>query len=83
MDFVGCEKCRLHGKVQIYGLGTALRILFSDSPSIQRNELIVRATQALINTLAKFSKAEKVMRRMKEIEIEGEVIVSGLGLLVC
>lgn len=82
MDCVGCEKCRLHGKVQIYGLGTALRILFSDAPSIQRNELIVKPTQALINTLAKFSKAEKVMRRMKELEIEGEVIVSGLVLLV-
>lgn len=42
IDCVGCEKCRLHGKLQIYGLGTALRILFSDKlPSIQRNELIV------------------------------------------
>jgi hypothetical protein len=29
MDCVGCEKCRLWGKVQIYGLGTALKILFS------------------------------------------------------
>ena len=29
MDCVGCEKCRLWGKVQVTGLGTALKILFS------------------------------------------------------
>jgi hypothetical protein len=30
MDCVGCEKCRLWGKLQVLGLGTALEILFSD-----------------------------------------------------
>ncbi|KAI5062406.1 hypothetical protein GOP47_0022945 [Adiantum capillus-veneris] len=29
MDCVGCEKCRLWGKLQVLGLGTALEILFS------------------------------------------------------
>ncbi|XP_068081523.1 ero1-like protein isoform X2 [Anabrus simplex] len=29
MDCVGCEKCKLWGKLQIHGLGTALKILFS------------------------------------------------------
>lgn len=29
MDCVGCEKCRLWGKLQILGLGTALKILFT------------------------------------------------------
>ncbi|KAK9502276.1 hypothetical protein O3M35_011075 [Rhynocoris fuscipes] len=29
MDCVGCEKCKLWGKLQIQGLGTALKILFS------------------------------------------------------
>lgn len=29
MDCVGCEKCRLWGKVQTMGLGTALKVLFS------------------------------------------------------
>ncbi|VDP01099.1 unnamed protein product [Heligmosomoides polygyrus] len=32
MDCVGCDKCRLWGKVQIHGMGTALKILFSDLP---------------------------------------------------
>lgn len=29
MDCVGCEKCRLWGKLQVFGLGAALNILFS------------------------------------------------------
>lgn len=29
MDCVGCDKCRLWGKIQIQGLGTAFKILFS------------------------------------------------------
>jgi len=31
MDCVGCEKCKLWGKLQVTGLGTALKILFSSS----------------------------------------------------
>lgn len=32
MDCVGCDKCRLWGKLQTHGMGTALKILFSDLP---------------------------------------------------
>lgn len=32
MDCVSCEKCRLWGKLQTSGIGTALKILFSYSP---------------------------------------------------
>eukprot|EP00249_Psilotum_nudum_P018259 c26718_g1_i1 orf=619-1977(+) len=60
MDCVGCEKCRLWGKLQILGLGTALKILFSmdkeDSVAhlleLQHNEVI-----ALINLLNKLSES--------------------------
>lgn len=31
MDCVGCEKCKLWEKLQVQGLGTALKILFSGS----------------------------------------------------
>lgn len=50
MDCVGCEKCRLWGKLQFLGLGTALRILFTenDERRLKRNEVI-----ALINLLHK------------------------------
>ncbi|KAK4852349.1 hypothetical protein QYF36_023173 [Acer negundo] len=49
MDCVGCEKCRLWGKLQVHGLGTALKILFSFNGQnhqvepqlqLQRNEVI-------------------------------------------
>lgn len=30
MDCVGCDKCKLWGKLQVQGLGTALKILFSN-----------------------------------------------------
>ena len=29
MDCVGCDKCRLWGKLQVQGVGTALKVLFS------------------------------------------------------
>lgn len=42
MDCVGCDKCRLWGKLQVTGLGTALKILFSgnlDQPGNQNLDL--------------------------------------------
>ncbi|KAI1712015.1 endoplasmic reticulum oxidoreductin 1 (ERO1) domain-containing protein [Ditylenchus destructor] len=33
MDCVGCDKCRLWGKLQTHGMGTALKILFAELPS--------------------------------------------------
>ena len=33
MDCVGCDKCKLWGKLQVTGLGTALKILFSEGKS--------------------------------------------------
>ncbi|XP_039038346.1 endoplasmic reticulum oxidoreductin-2-like [Hibiscus syriacus] len=57
MDCVGCEKCRLWGKLQVSGLGTALKILFSvngeenliQTLQMQRNEVI--ALMNLLNRL--------------------------------
>ncbi|GAB2251168.1 hypothetical protein Droror1_Dr00017418 [Drosera rotundifolia] len=64
MDCVGCEKCRLWGKLQILGLGTALKILFSANGAgdtgpaveLQRNEVI-----ALINLLYRLSELVKLV----------------------
>ncbi|KAL9262230.1 Endoplasmic reticulum oxidoreductin-2-like protein [Drosera capensis] len=64
MDCVGCEKCRLWGKLQILGLGTALKILFSvngpgdtgPAVELQRNEVI-----ALINLLYRLSESVKLV----------------------
>ncbi|XP_038721428.1 endoplasmic reticulum oxidoreductin-1-like isoform X1 [Tripterygium wilfordii] len=61
MDCVGCEKCRLWGKLQVLGLGTALEILFSDNGGLpdqtlqlHRNEVI-----ALTNLLNRLSESIK------------------------
>ncbi|KAI9727982.1 MAG: endoplasmic oxidoreductin-1 [Chrysothrix sp. TS-e1954] len=59
MDCVGCDKCRLWGKLQTAGYGAALKILFEfdeldpgRNPPLRRTELV-----ALINTLEKISTA--------------------------
>ena len=46
LDCVECQKCRLYGKLQVFGLGTALKIILAAKqkkpfPSIKRNEFIV------------------------------------------
>ena len=57
MDCVGCDKCRLWGKLQTAGYGTALKVLFEyddhsadSNPFLRRTELV-----ALINTLDRVS----------------------------
>ncbi|KAK5172107.1 endoplasmic oxidoreductin-1 [Saxophila tyrrhenica] len=78
MDCVGCDKCRLWGKVQTNGFGTALKVLFEfgnadegvERPLLRRTELV-----ALINTLDKISSALKAVedfRAMMEAELEGK-----------
>jgi ERO1-like protein beta len=69
MDCVGCDKCRLWGKVQTNGYGTALKVLFefdendsSRDPPLRRTELV-----ALVNTMDRLShslSAIKEFRRM-------------------
>ncbi|XP_053208321.1 ERO1-like protein alpha isoform X2 [Panonychus citri] len=53
MDCVGCDKCKLWGKVQIHGLGTAFKILINedvDKIHLHRHEIIT-----LINALTRHS----------------------------
>ncbi|KOS14257.1 endoplasmic oxidoreductin 1 precursor [Malassezia pachydermatis] len=65
MDCVGCDKCRLWGKVQITGVGTALKLLFAfeESETEQRVELTRNELVALINTAHRIS--ESVCTRME------------------
>ena len=78
MDCVGCDKCRLWGKVQTAGFGTALKVLFEfgnghsgdEKPLLRRTELV-----ALVNTLDKISSALKALekfRGMAAAELEGK-----------
>ncbi|KAL6076141.1 protein folding in endoplasmic reticulum, variant 2 [Balamuthia mandrillaris] len=67
MECVACESCKLHAKLQVLGIGTALKILLAENEvkrhgiiqQLQRNEII-----ALINTLAKFSDSIQTIHKM-------------------
>lgn len=75
MDCVGCSKCRLWGKLQTQGLGTALRILFSEkeiknlpenSPSkgfqLTRQEIV-----ALLNGFGRLSTSIKELHNFRTL----------------
>ncbi|KAL1303997.1 hypothetical protein AAFC00_000441 [Neodothiora populina] len=70
MDCVGCDKCRLWGKLQTNGFGTALKVLFEfgdndvskPKPTLRRTELV-----ALINLLDKISSAIKAVKDFREM----------------
>lgn len=62
MDCVECKKCRVYGKMQILGIGTALRILLNENlQELTRNELV-----AFVNTIAKWTESVQIIRRMRE-----------------
>ncbi|EGN99657.1 hypothetical protein SERLA73DRAFT_51799 [Serpula lacrymans var. lacrymans S7.3] len=72
MDCVGCDKCRLWGKVQTTGLATALKILFemdekalnphSNTKLLQRSEVV-----ALVNTLHRFSESLEAVEDFRKM----------------
>jgi ERO1-like protein beta len=70
MDCVGCDKCRLWGKVQTQGYGTALKVLFefdenadiSANPPLRRTELV-----ALINTSDRISHSLDVISKFQDL----------------
>ncbi|KAJ3380855.1 hypothetical protein HDU84_005538 [Entophlyctis sp. JEL0112] len=76
MDCVGCEKCRLWGKLQVTGLGTALKILFSfgDDPShyrLTQTELV-----ALFNGFARVSSSLRAVERFRSrIEDQEDILL--------
>lgn len=61
MDCVDCVKCKVYGKMQVMGVGVALRILMNPSQrKLTRNELV-----ALVNTLAKWTESVEIFKRMQ------------------
>lgn len=70
MDCVGCEKCKMWGKLQLMGIATSLKVLFHDSECeagdgpkpeliMERNEVI-----ALFNLFERLSKSIDIVRKM-------------------
>ena len=69
MDCVGCDKCRLWGKLQVTGIGTALKLLFAfeedeseQHVSLRRSELV-----ALINTAHRFSESIQAIETFRKL----------------
>lgn len=69
MDCVGCDKCRLWGKIQTNGYGTALKVLFefdehdsSKDPPLRRTELV-----ALVNTMHRLSHSLSAIKSFREM----------------
>merc|ERR1712137_9704 len=78
MDCVACQNCRIHGKLSMLGIATALKVLLDQDEvplNLQRNEII-----ALANTLLKFSESIRVIATMRERvnQIATERILSAL-----
>ncbi|GET02472.1 endoplasmic oxidoreductin [Rhizophagus clarus] len=72
MDCVGCDKCRLWGKLQISGLGTALKVLFSYddeylNPKVNPNLLTRTEIVALFNTLNRVSESLSAIERFRHM----------------
>ncbi|CAN0050156.1 unnamed protein product [Heterosigma akashiwo] len=69
MDCVGCEKCKLWGKLQTLGLGTALKILLAPEEGVPlaRNEVV-----ALVNTLRQFARSVRHVEIFRELELDQE-----------
>lgn len=74
MDCVGCDKCRLWGKLQTAGYGTALKVLFefdngsSDIPALKRTELV-----ALFNTYARLANSLSSIQKFRAMVEDEDV----------
>lgn len=78
MDCVGCEKCRLWGKLQFLGLGAALRILFEEeTPELERNDVI-----ALLNLLYKLSTSIIWVEKMEAMVLRNASINTKLRFIL-
>lgn len=80
MDCVGCDKCRLWGKLQTAGYGAALKVLFEfdetkngENPHLRRTELV-----ALVNTLDRISHSLAAIAKFRTALATGDA--RGLGI---
>ncbi|KAJ3174751.1 hypothetical protein HK101_010851 [Irineochytrium annulatum] len=66
MDCVGCEKCRLWGKLQVTGLGTALKILFSFGENPKEFRLTRTEIVSLFNGFGRLSDSLQAINRFRK-----------------
>merc|ERR1711871_1200785 len=75
MDCVTCDKCCVWGKLQILGLGTAIRILLSSDEMLSGPEGVLSRQEvvALVNTLHQLSTSVAFAARATDLELEGKL----------
>ncbi|KAK8225741.1 endoplasmic reticulum Oxidoreductin 1-domain-containing protein [Phyllosticta capitalensis] len=76
MDCVGCDKCRLWGKLQTNGYGTALKVLFEydEHTPLRQTELV-----ALVNTLGRISHSLAALKSFREMLPQTSTVASAPG----
>ncbi|KAI0930261.1 hypothetical protein AcV5_007022 [Taiwanofungus camphoratus] len=77
MDCVGCDKCRLWGKIQTTGVATALKVLFeldekALDPALNQNLLQRSEVVALINTLNRFVESLAAVNDFRKLWAEAD-----------
>lgn len=73
-DCISCDKCKLNGKIQIKGLGLAMKILFTnqrDLKKLQKTELI-----SLIHLVHKLSESVQYYQDFIQIEKDHNLLVT-------
>ena len=70
MDCVGCEKCRLWGKIQVSGIGTALKILFSYESELDGHPIELRRSEviSLYNAFGRISESIADVHRFRALQ---------------
>jgi len=85
LDCVGCDKCRVWGKLQVLGLGTAFKLLYAEDTqhvaTLARNELI-----ALVNLFDRLAQSVDTIQEMRDLEFQRSLrksaaIVLPIGVL--
>lgn len=75
MDCVSCEKCKVWGKLQILGLGTAVKILLSREMDLEGNKKFLNRQEviALINTLNQLASSVDFASRAVDLELNEKI----------
>lgn len=68
MDCVSCERCRLWGKVQTLGVGTALKVLYASENKAQWSRMSLRRCEivALFNVFGRMAESIEAVGRFRE-----------------
>jgi len=66
MDCLGCERCKVWGKLQVTGIGTALKVLFTPMEDL---ELTKHEIVALFNALGRHSTSITELEEFRQAEV--------------